>query len=151
VKELTDLFNYIKQSQGIGISDSPYTTEQDAVASDRLASGILKGLTMKDSYQIVRNDITDGTRGSRRGQEITPLYNAIGYALKVNGKEYTVVNEGGNTVYYDTNGNEVTNIAFNQQTEDEKKLSRERFAIIPADGTSYNMYIVDLWNKDSSG
>lgn len=151
VKELTDLFNYIKQSQGIGISDSPYTIEQDAIASDRLASGILKGLTMKDSYQIVRDDITDGTEGSRGGQKITPLYNAIGYALKVNGKEYTVINEGGKAVYYDTDGNEVTNIDLNQQTEDEKKLSKERFAIIPADDTSYNMYIVDLWNNDSSG
>lgn len=148
VKELTDLFNYIKQSQGIGVSDSLYTTEQDAIASDRLASGILKGLTMKDSYQIVRDDITDGIT---RGKQVTPLYNVIGYALKVNGKEYTVVNEGGNTVYYDTNGNHVTNIDLNQQTEDEKGLSRERFAIIPADDTSYNMYIVDLWNKDSSG
>lgn len=172
VKELTDLFNYIKQSQGIGISDSPYTTEQDAVASDRLASGILKGLTMKDSYQIVRDDINNGTDGSGGGKKTTPLYNAIGYALIVDGKEYTEVNEGGTTVYYDKDGNKYTQkiigaddngnfiygyandtnyIDFAKQTEDEKKLSKERFAIISADDTSYNMYIVDLWDRDSSG
>lgn len=152
VKELTNLFNYIKQSQGIGISDSPYTTEQDAIASDRLASGILKGLTMKDSYQIVRDDITD-TGGSGGGKKITPSYNTIGYTLKVNGKEYTEVNEGGKPVYYDTDGNKIkdTDIDFNQQTKEEKKLSKERFATIPADDTSYNMYIVDLWDRDSSG
>lgn len=153
VKELTNLFNYIKQSQGIGISDSPYTTEQDAIASDRLASGILKGLTMKDSYQIVRDDITNGTGDSGGGKKITPSYNTIGYTLKVNGKEYTEVNEGGTPVYYDTDGNKIksTDIDFNQQTKEEKKLSKERFATIPADDTSYNMYIVDLWDRDSSG
>jgi hypothetical protein len=105
---------------------------------------------MKDSYQIVRDDIIDSTGSTVGGKKTTPLYNAIGYALKVNGKEYTVINEGGKAVYYDTDGNEV-NIDLNQQTEDEKKLSKERFAIIPADDTSYNMYIVDLWNTDSSG
>jgi hypothetical protein len=166
------LFNYIKQSQGIGISDSPYTTEQDAIASDRLASGILKGLTMKDSYQIVRDDITNGTVGSRGGRKITPLYNNIGYTIMVDGEEYTEANEGGTTVYYDKDGNKYTwkiigaddngnfiysyangtnYIDFSKQTEDEKKLSKERFATIPADDTSYNMYIVDLWNNDSSG
>lgn len=172
VRELTDLFNYIKQSQGIGISGSPYTIEQDAVASDRLASGILKGLTMKDSYQIVRDDITNGTGGLGGSKKTTPSYNVIGYTLIVNGKEYTEVNEGGTTVYYDKDGNKYTQkiigaddngdfiygyangtnyIDFAKQTEDEKKLSKERFAIIPADDTSYNMYIVDLWNRDSSG
>ena len=151
VKELTNLFNYIKQSQGIGISDSPYTTEQDAIASDRLASGILKGLTMKDSYQIVRDDTTNGTDGSGGGKKITPFYNTIGYTLIVNGKEYTEVNEGGKIVYYDTDGNKFTNIDTKQQTESEKKLSKKRFATIPADDTSYNMYIVDLWDRDSSG
>lgn len=151
VKELTNLFNYIKQSQGIGISDSPYTAEQDAIASDRLASGILKGLTMKDSYQIVRDDIPGGTGSLGKGKQTLPTYNTIGYTIKVGGKEYTEVNEGGNTVYYDKNGNKVTNIDFTKQTNDEKKYSKERFAIIPADDTSYNMYIVDLWDRDSSG
>lgn len=151
VKELIDLFNYIKQSQGIGISDSPYTTEQDAIASDRLASGILKGLTMKDSYQIVRGDVSDGTGNLGGGNKSTSSYNTIGYTLKIKGKEYTEVNEGGTTVYYDTDGNKVANIDLSQQTEDEKKLSKERFATISADDTSYNMYIVDLWDRDSSG
>lgn len=172
VKELTDLFDYIKQSQGIGISDSPYTTEQDAIASDRLASGILKGLTMKDSYQIVRDGVNGGTGGTRGDRTTSPQYNTIGYTVVVGGKEYTEVNEGGKTVYYDEEGtkyerrlidtdaegnkvygysNGTTHIDFSKQTDEEKRLPKGRFAIVPADDTSYNMFIVDLWDRESSG
>jgi hypothetical protein len=170
-QELVSLYNQIRDSYGTTSESSPYSTEQNALADERILNGMMRGLALQDSYQTNHWAMPSASKRSGSGDTDTGI-EAIGYSKVLNGREYTVTYEAGYPKYYDQAGNEYVpdfddthhnrytfkdsqgnkhTIDFDNQSDREKQFSDRRYGISPVNNSGTMVYVVDLWNKDSSG
>ena len=170
-QELVGLYNQIRDSYGTTSESSPYSAGQNALADERILNGMMKGLALQDSYQTNHWAMPSANRGSGSGSGDAGI-EAIGYSKILNGREYTVTYEAGYPKYYDQAGNEYVpdfddahhnrytfkdsqgnkhTIDFDNQSEEERQFSDRRYGVSPVNNSGTMVYVVDLWNRDSSG
>lgn len=149
-QELVNLYNQIRKGYGTTAEDSPYTTEQNALADERILNGMMKGLALQDSYQT-NHWALPGAGGSGNQTKITPEY--IGYETVTkdsNGNvkdRYTVINEAGVKKYYKHNADgTVSSSPVTDATELkalEKSPIEPRYYTMPHNNNADLVYVVD--------
>ena len=113
-QELVNLYNQIRESYGTTAEDSPYSTDQNAMADDRILNGMMKGLALQDSYQTNHWALPGANRNPGSGEGDADVPKPIGYEVAVkdaNGNDVTfttVLKADGTKEYYSEDGVPVT-------------------------------------------
>lgn len=145
-QELMGLYEQVRTTYGTNNPESIYSQDQNAIADERILTGMLKGLAYKEDYQTNYKVKTTNTKsGSGSGDDIITQY--VGYETTIEDDKgvphtYTTINEGGKKKYYDSNNKEVTDAKIIETLN--KSKSEGRYYLQPHNNNADLVTVMDM-------